>query len=314
MTLRRLSGPAARVPRLRTLPPIRVFVLFCTLLALLLTSSGCGILWSRRRVPKLPNLPMRSATTEQLKGILNQYAEAIHTLNAKVLLVASTGGAHTGSVTNYHEIQGYLLVRKPGDVRLIGQFSIFGTVFEMATNGTDFELSIPPRGEFFTGQNDFVPPAVHNPLERLRPPIILQSLLINPIEPGQQVVAMNDNADTQAEYTLLVLQPDGAGVEHLVRKVIFSRYDLLPRQAMFYRPDGTVATRAEYGEFLEYGGVSFPSQVLIERPDEEYSIRLLIETAKFNEPLPDSDFVLKQPAGSRLVPLGPAPAAPEERR
>lgn len=280
--------------------------------------SGCGVLWSRRRVPKLPNLPMRSATLEELVATLNRQAEAIQSLNAKVLLVASTGGQRSGAITKYHEIQGFLLIHKPGDIRLIGQFPIFGTVFDMASNGANFELSIPPKGEFFTGRNDVVPLQARNPLEKLRPQIILQALLINPVEPGQRVVAMNDAAETGAEYAVLVLVPGQDGIDRLLRKVVFSRYDLLPRRELIYQPDGSVATRAEYGEFLNYGGIVFPSQVLIERPEEEYSIRLIVQSATFNKALPATDFVLKQPPGSRLVPLSkndfPAAAAVAGRR
>lgn len=283
--------------------PIRVGAGLLSVWALVFAATGCGVLWSRHKVAKLPNLPMQTATLSQLVEVLNRQADSIRTVNAKVLLMASTGGERSGSITKYHEVQAYLLIRKPADIRLLGQFSIFGTIFDMASNGSNFELSIPSKGEFFTGRNDVIPSEVKNPLEKLRPQVILQALLINPIEPGQQVTAMNDNAETKAEYDVLVLAPDRDGLERLVRKVTFSRYDLLPRQQVIYQPDGTVATRADYGEFVNYDGIPFPSQVLIERPEEEYSIRMIMQSVTFNKSLNDGQFLLKQPAGTRLIPL-----------
>lgn len=271
--------------------------------------TGCGVLWSRHRVARIPQIPLKSATLPQLVARLNRIANAIHTLNAKLLLMASTGGPRTGTVIEYKDITAFLLVRKPADIRLLGQFSIFGTVFDMASNGRSFKLSIPPKGEFFVGEDNVIPKHVKNPLEKLRPQVILDALLINPIVPGQQVAAMNDNSEIRAQYSLLVLDPGQGGVDHIVRKIVFSRYDLEPREEVIYQPDGSVATIVEYGEFNPVNGIPFPSQIVIRRPQDEYSIRMLMQQVRLNQPLRSSQFQLHAPAGSHIIHLSANPPA-----
>ncbi len=265
--------------------------------------GGCGVFWSRHRVARLPQIPLKSATLSQLVQRVNDLANRIQTLDAKLLLVASTGGPRSGSVIEYKDIVAYLLVRKPADIRLLGQFSIFGTVFDMVSNGQTFQLSIPPKNEFFLGHNNVIPKHVKNPLEKLRPQVILDALLINPILPGQQVAAMNDQSELRAQYTLLVLAPGANSVDRLVRKVVFSRYDLEPREEVIYEPSGAVATVVQFGEFVPVQGIPFPSQIVIRRPQDEYSIRMLMQHVTLNQPLRASQFTLRPPPGSHIVHL-----------
>ncbi len=290
--------------------PARTRILVILLLASAVTSTGCGLFWHKRKVARLPRIPMRTATLPQLVSILNSGANRIRTLNAKLTLVASTGGDKTGTVTEYRDINAYLLVRKPQDIRLIGQFSIVGTLFDMASDGNQFELSIPPQSKFITGLNNVIPAQVKNPLERLRPQIILQALLINPIAPNEVVAAMNDNADTKALYDVLVFNPPQNGVSRLVRRISFSRFDLLPRRQLIYDDHGNVATEASYGEFMTVQGIAFPKVIVIQRPQEQYSIKLRIEKLKLNQPLPRNRFVLRQPSGYTLIRLSGIQAPP----
>lgn len=290
--------------------PIRVLWLL-PLLAGVMALTGCGVLWSRHKVARLPQIPLKSATLQQLVARLDDEANGIHTVDAKLLLMASTGGPRSGAVTEYHDIVAYLLVRKPAYIRLLGQFSIFGTVFDMVSNGQTFELSIPPKNQFFVGHNDVVPQHVKNPLEKLRPQVILDALLINPIRPGQQVAAMNDFSEARAQYTLLVLSPGNGGIDHVVRKIIFSRYDLQPREEVIYQPDGAVATDVQFGEFVPVQGIPFPSQIVIRRPQDEYSIRMLMQRVTFNRPLQPSQFTMQPPPGSHIIHLSANPGAME---
>ena len=84
---------------------------------------------------------------------------------------------------------------------------------------------------------------------------------------------------------------------------------------------GRVATDATYQVYQDFNGVSFPNVIEINRPQEEYSIRLTMEKLVINEPIRDDQFALQQPPGSQLVDLdqpnqtasssaGTAPAQP----
>ncbi len=272
---------------------------------LALADSGCGFLWVKEHVKKLaPHPPMLSATTPQLLAILQKEADAVKTLNARVELRVASGGPKSGVVTKYREVTAYLLVSKPNDIRLRGQFSILGlTIFDMASMGNQFELSIPELNKFYVGLNNVIPPKVKNPLERLRPQVILESLLINPVQGEQRVAPMNDRAESAAEYQLLVVQPKQAEVDQLVRRVIFSRYNLLPLEQIIYDSQGNPATQVTYSRYRRTQGVWLPWQILIVRPVEEYSIRLKISHLTLNQPLSPNSFMLQQPAGSKLIRL-----------
>ncbi|MFZ0793856.1 MAG: hypothetical protein WAM65_08810, partial [Candidatus Korobacteraceae bacterium] len=64
-----------------------------------------------------------------------------------------------------------------------------------------------------------------------------------------------------------------------------------------------LVTDAIYQVYQDYNGVSFPNVIEINRPEEEYSIRLTVVKLVMNEPLHDDQFALQQPPGSKLVDL-----------
>ena len=84
----------------------------------------------------------------------------------------------------------------------------------------------------------------------------------------------------------------------------------MPHQQLIYDENGAVATEATYQVYQDYNGVRFPSVIQINRPQEEYSIRLTVVKLVINDPLRDDQFALQQPAGSLLVDLDqPQPTA-----
>ena len=78
---------------------------------------------------------------------------------------------------------------------------------------------------------------------------------------------------------------------------------MLPHHQIIYDVNGEVTTEATYQVYKDYGGVTFPNVIEINRPQEEYSIRLTVEKLAMNEPLRDDQFALQQPPGSQLVNL-----------
>ncbi len=54
----------------------------------------------------------------------------------------------------------------------------------------------------------------------------------------------------------------------------------------------------------DYDGISFPRQIEIERPQEEYDITLNIVKLELNKTLTDDQFALQQPPGAEVVHLG----------
>jgi outer membrane lipoprotein-sorting protein len=86
----------------------------------------------------------------------------------------------------------------------------------------------------------------------------------------------------------------------LERKIVFDRIDLKPHRQMIYDTQGAVATEATYENFADFSGINFPSVITINRPKEEYSIRLTIEKLQINTPISDDQFVLTPPPGVQV--------------
>ncbi len=292
-----------------------------TLLApLLLVANGCLV--KRHRVTVQFKSPLLSATLEQLVERIEKQASAITSLNAKAELAASNSGPASERLQadqpgkkskvvreyvakDYPEVEAFLLVRKPGNIRIIGQLSLVGTIFDMASDGREFQFSLPVQGKFMVGRNDVIPANTKNPFERLRPGVIMDALLVEPITAGETAVAMNDSEVTSADYNVLILGAPQNGMQRLLRRITFSRYDLLPTRQEIYGPDGFVATEADYSEFVNVQGIPFPTQITIKRPKEGYTIRMsfLPSQVKLNQPILDDKFVLPQPAGTQRVVL-----------
>ncbi len=289
-------------PRFRAL-------LFC---ALVLPLAGC-LFRSHRIENRVSNAPLKSATQAELVAWINSETERIQTLNATVDIAADVGGTKKGKVTEYQEIRGYILVRKPDMLRMIGLLPIVrNRAFDMVTDGREFKLWIPPKNKFYVGNNEETSNISTNPLENLRPKIVYDALLLHPIA-SSDIAVMDNGTETvldpktkklvdQPDYELLIVEKAGTGW-YLSRKYFFDRTTLLPDRQTTYDQKGNVATDVKYGEFKDYDGVPFPSIIEIKRPQEEYSITIGIVKAVFNQPLTDEQFALAQPSGSQLVRL-----------
>ncbi len=281
-------------------------------LAALLPLTGC--LFRTHRVAREGSpAVVQEATQQDLVEKIDREAQRIQTLNATVDIDTSVGGAKKGKVTEYQQIRGYVLVRKPTMLRMIGLFPIVrNRAFDMVSDGHTFRLSIPAKNKFYVGRNDVIHPS-KQALENLRPQHIMDALLLRPIDPQNEVAVMESTSETVRDpktkknvqlpdYTMIVVSRGPEGW-YLSRKIVFSRSDLQPYRQIVYDKLGNVATDAHYENYQTYEGVPFASQIVISRPQEEYEITLTVVKMKLNEPLTPEQFELPQPAGAQLVQL-----------
>jgi len=300
----------------------RAFLVFVAVLPL----GGC--LFRSRIVDRpMSTAPLKSATQEQLIDYVNTQASRIHSMQATVDIDTSVGGEKKGKITDYEEIRGYVLARKPAMLRMIGLMPIVRTTaFDMVSDGQDFKLWIPPKNRFVLGRNDVEAVNPKQPLENLRPQHIYDSLLLREINPDPQIeiAVMQTRQETvvdkhgrkmdQPDYELVVAHK-GPNGWFTSRVIVFSRTDLLPHRQYVYDEKGNEATTSRYEAYKAYNGVNFPNQIEIERPQEEYDITLTIVKLQLNEALTDDQFLLEQPHGAEVIHLDrlDQPAANRER-
>lgn len=296
-----------------SIAPMRTprFLLSGLIAALLASSPGC--LFRTRTVQVRQNTgPLLTATLDELVDKINAEAAKVQSLNATVNIDTSVGGAKKGKVTDFQEISGYILLRRPSVIRMIGLFPLVrNKAFDMVSDGSEFKLWIPVKNTFYVGHNEVVKPGA-SALESLRPQAIYDALVFHRIDPEKDIAVLENDHPMlvdektkriiqQATYVVDVISKDADGKYYLRRKVIFDRDDLIPDHQVFFDKQGAVATEAEYEAFKYFGNVRFPTIIHIKRPQEEYDITLAITKLTLNEPLNDDQFALEQPPGSQLV-------------
>jgi hypothetical protein len=290
----------------------RSFLLVVPLFLAVLSTTGC-LFRTRPVEDQYSKAPLKGATQQGLIDSINQQAESIQSLKATVDIDSSSGGLKKGHITDYKEIRGYVLARKPGALHMVGLMPIVRTTaFDMVSDGKDFRLWIPPKNRFVIGKNEVQTPNPDQPMENIRPQNIYEALLIRRIDPDSEIAVLENGYETlhdakghrvlQDDYELTIIQKYEQGWR-LERKIIFGRTDLKPHQQFIYSEDGKVATDAHYAEYKDFDGVTFPSRIEIYRPQEEYDITLNMLKVDINQPLKDDQFVLQQPPGAVVVNL-----------
>lgn len=270
--------------------------------------SGCFV--HVRRVPRA-RMPksILSASAAQLSALINQRYDQINSMSAQVSFQATEGGILKGKEKTYASFSGYVLLRKPADIRVIGFLPVIHSqAFDMASDGTNFTMIIPPKNKAIVGTNQ-VTEKSKNPLENLRPNIFFDSLLIQAIAPSDLVVLTADtktvvgpkhkHIDILPEYQLTILRRKSADSNVLVpeRVIHFNRTTLQPYEEDIYDAQGSVETEATFGPLKIFNGQEFPSYVTIHRPLQEYQILVTFEKIHFNLKLKDDQFQVKIPKG-----------------
>ena len=290
----------------------RSFVVLGPLLLAVLSTSGC-VLRTRPVEDQYSKVPLKESTQQGLIDSINQQAKAIQSLKATVDIDTSVGGMRKGHYTDYKEIRGYVLARKPDALHMVGLMPIVRTTaFDMVSDGRDFKLWIPAKNRFVTGKNEVGTPNIDQPMENIRPQNIYEALLIQHVDADSEIAVLENGYEIlhdskgrrilQDDYELTIIQKYDKGWR-LARKIIFERTDLKPHRQYIYSEDGKVATDAHYAEYKDYDGFSFPSRIEIYRPQEEYDITLNMLKVDINQPLKDEQFVLEQPSGAVVVNL-----------
>jgi outer membrane lipoprotein-sorting protein len=287
------------------------YTVFILLIAQVLL-TGC-LFRTHNVTRRMSTATLRDATLEQLVETINSNGSKLQSLNANVDIAVSTGGEKKGKVTDYRTFSGYVLVRKPEMLRMIGLVPVVrNRMFDMVSDGKTFELSIPPKNKFYVGSAQKPAGKVSTEtIENLRPQDIFDALLLKPIDPQNEVAVLEQSTEMvkdpkthkdaiQPDYIVVVIRKGDRGY-YLSRKIVFSRTDLLPHEQWIYSQEGVLVTFAHYDNFVDHAGIMLPAAIEIQRPVEEYAITLTVTKATVNVALRDDQFTLQQPAGSQLI-------------
>jgi hypothetical protein len=286
-------------------------ILPCILLLIVVVPLAGCLSRSHPVALRMSTAVLQTATSQDLIERINAEATEIQTLKATVGITASVGGSRLGKITEYQEIRGYILARKPSSLRMVGFFPVLQShVFDMASNGQEFKLWIPSKNQFIAGGNEEAGPSTE-PLGNLRPRVIYDALLLQAVDLQNELAVLEaselevidhrtQKATLRPDYSLNIIKQNGHQW-YLSRKIVFDRTDLRPHQQLSYDEHGSIVTDVHYDEYKEINGVCFPTNIQIWRPREEYSIKLQVTKLTINGPIMDDQFVLQLPAGAGLA-------------
>jgi hypothetical protein len=287
-------------------------------------SCGCGgHVVTKTTVTQGAAKPVaKEATREELIERYNAVARGVQTLNATVELKPIAGSAYSGVIQEYHEVKAFLLVARPANVRVIGQVPLIGkTVFDMASDGETFRVSIPSKNKFLVGPVAGARTS-DKPIENLRPEHLLEAFLWPAIVTGEEVLLEEFDSESGRYYVLTVLR--GGYRTEILRKIWFDRADLQVARLENFGPKGALladihlsdwravdaSVAAASGSPANSNSISeFAHTIEIDRPHDDYRLDLLVSKIALNEPSPAARFQLEQPQGSELVHVGEATPA-----
>ena len=277
-----------------------------------LMSSSCLV---SRRIVNRHGKPVTAASApqllkasrDQLNARIVDFYNSLMSFQATADLTPSVGSVYTGQITEIKDVRAYVLFRKPATIRIIGQYPVVRTTaFDMVSDGSRFKASLPDKSLFEIGDND-APRTSKSKLENLRPQDFLSSMLIMPVDTAKEGTSLIDFIDEDNAFYVLNFVRQG----EVMRQVWFDRLDLtIVRQMVWNQPSGELVSDTRYSKWMQYGGVTFPAHIDINRPRDEYGVVLDVTDMKMNAPLADDKFVLNQPEGAQMREIGTAKQAP----
>ena len=295
---------------------VKTCLLLVTLAAI---SCGCPpgkVVTGHTKLPPSQIPVAKDATREELLEAYNLIAHNTKTLNATLELKPTAGSKYSGVIDEYHEVKAFLLAARPAQIRVIGQAPVVGTmVFDMASDGTTFQVSIPSKKKFLVGAVA-VESASNKPIENLRPQHLLDALLWPEIR-KEEAVTLREFNDENARYYILTVLRGGHQLE-VLREIWFDRSDLQVTRMLTFGPKGVLlsdvrladwqpsdgATRQGGAATPSNGAALFPRAIRIDRPHDDYKLDLQVSKVSLNEDTPAERFKVEQPAGAELVHVG----------
>src|SRR5579872_1550213 len=93
-----------------------------------------------------PSATLISATKDELIERVHRIADPLQSFDMRMEMSPSVGSLYVGEVKDYATLGGYILFKKPDDIRVLGLDPMIGsTVFDMASLADTFRIHIPSK-------------------------------------------------------------------------------------------------------------------------------------------------------------------------
>jgi hypothetical protein len=282
-------------------------------LFILTAAGGCGI--KKQINVEVPQkiLQARTATLDELLGIINNY-ERINNLScSSIKLTLVLGKRESGELDKYKKAPGYLVLRRPDSIRLVVQEPIIKTPqLDLLSVNDDFSIFIRSRNEFYTGKNSakelVAEDAPDAPEIPIRPGHLFKAILPQGISndlPGTRII-MEEDMDPDANYYALSICREGtARRDYIVRRIWIERSSLTIARQRLFGEDGQILSDIVYSNMNLTDGFYLPQEIHMDRPQDGYTFDMEFNSDRWrvNSDLRDKAFILTPPEGSRIIHL-----------
>ena len=280
-----------------------------SMLMVALLISACGPVKEKKRVVT-PDAYAKAQTASRLElvQLINSRYAGVATLTAPKFEVELTGGSiDDGYFEKYRKAGGYLVAQKPDSifVNILNPLT-HSSVLTMASLQNAFEIWIPSRNQYLTGQTVGTEKQ-ENPLYNVRPEHILQGILFEPFpadgDRGYKYY-VEETEDGQFKYYVLVLVQAGLGDSELklVRKVWIERSEMSVVRQQYFE-NQKVQSSIMYNHPVQFGGEWINTVVEINRPLDRYRIDFVLDPDKIvlNRPIQANAFQIAPPPGAEVI-------------
>ncbi len=173
----------------------------------------------------------------------------------------------------------------------------------MVSDGKQYRVSIPIKNKFIVG-NANTPGTEKNPILNLRPQHIVNALFVDVAAysaNAQMRSILEEATEGRRSYYVFSFINVAERAAQLIEKLWIDRSDLQVTRKQIFGKDGKVDTDVQYSGYQLQGDVAFPSIIHIQRPTDDYALKMTFQKTSVNEKLAADAFNLERPQGSELV-------------
>ena len=289
------------------MPLSRLSLIILAVTSISFSSSGCSPV-RRSQTAQVPTheapLPALTATRTELIEKARQSSKSIQALKLKVSYQLTGRDPGTGEIKEWRESDGFILLKKPGDIRVRVQvFQV--TAIDMVSNGTEFSIDVPRKNTFIRGLNhQVILPRKDVPVN-VRPQHIFEALALEALEGADpSLISLEEHEqDRRKFYILSCNRWASEGSLSLKRKIWFDRVDLNIVRLQAYAPEGRLESEIHYSDFRSVDGQVYPALVRFERPQEASRMAIRAQKIEVNPTLAAAAFVLRKSPVRQVVDL-----------
>jgi len=277
-------------------------------LALSLLLSGCIV--RHTPVPQSQKLlPAQSRSFSEILQILAERSQAVKSLKAvRVVFQPSAGARKKNEVTEFRNIDGYLLMNRPDNIHIHLNTPFFSTALaDMVSDGREYRVWSPLNNNFYVGSADEPIQLGKVDLQLPPPKEIARAIFvdISPYlnNPGKYKLFQTEAVEGQRSYYIVrVVDVEDNSIEaHALEEVWIDRTNMEIARQVTYGKEGVLLTDTDFSGYPSSGEVLIPKVVKIHRPVEDVNLTIQFDRAEPNVLLPAENFQLAQPGGSELI-------------